>query len=67
MGTAYTYDLTAYLQNLMPLSGNNDSYGYGLLLLPPNQTSILNRIVVGDMTQPQNYTTEVQIYYAAVQ
>jgi hypothetical protein len=76
IGTAYTYDLTAYLQSLMPLlnistnsfsNSSNNSYGYGLLLLLPNQTSILNRIVVGDMTQPQNYTTEVQIYYAAVQ
>jgi hypothetical protein len=66
-GTAYTYDLTSYLQNLILIENNNNSDGYGLLLLPPDQTSILNRVVVGDIMQTQNYTTEVQIYYAAVQ
>jgi hypothetical protein len=66
-GTAYTYDLTSYLQYLMQVQGNNNNNGYGLLLLPPNETDILNRVVVGDIMQTQNYTSQVQIYYAAVQ
>jgi hypothetical protein len=66
-GTAYTYDLTSYLQTLIQIPDNNNTSGYGLLLLPPNETDVLNRVVVGDIMQTQNYTTEVQIYYAAVQ
>jgi hypothetical protein len=65
--TGYTYDLTGYLQNQILLPDQNNVYGYGLLLLPPNQADILNRIVVGDGKQQQYYTTQVQIYYAAVQ
>jgi hypothetical protein len=66
-GTAYTYDLTSYLQNLIQIPDNTNRYGYGLLLLAPNETNILNRLVVGDIKQTQTYTTEIQIYYAAVQ
>jgi hypothetical protein len=66
-GTGYSYDVTGYLQNQITIPDLNNVYGFGLLLLPPNQTDILNRIVVGDIRQTQNYATEVQIYYAAVQ
>ncbi|HMG81878.1 MAG TPA: DUF4270 family protein [Ferruginibacter sp.] len=66
-GTSYTYDLTRYFQQLIQIPDDNNVYGYGLLLLPPNETAILNRLVVGDIRQSQNYATEVQIYYAAVQ
>jgi hypothetical protein len=66
-GTAYTYDLTAYLLNQIQIADYNNSFGYGLLLLPPNQTAIFNRVAIGNGNQIQNYTTQVQIYYAAVQ
>jgi len=66
-GTGYTYDVTGYLQNQITIPDLNNVYGFGLLLLPPNQTGVLNRIVVGDIRQTQNYATVVQIYYAAVQ
>lgn len=64
-GTGYTYDVTNYL--LQQIQVPDNSSNYGLLLLPTNETQVFNRIVVGDARQPLNYTTEVQIYYAAVQ
>jgi Domain of unknown function (DUF4270) len=65
--TGYTYDITGYLQNQILIPDQNNIYGYGLLVLPPNETDIINRVVIGDIKQTQNYATLVQIYYAAVQ
>lgn len=68
-GTAYSYDITGYLQNLIAIPDNSDNAinGYGLLALAPTPTNVVNRIAIGDIQQTQNYSTQVQIYYAAVQ
>ncbi|MBI3882907.1 MAG: DUF4270 family protein, partial [Sphingobacteriales bacterium] len=61
--TSYIYDLTGYLQDQIAISANNKN---GLLVLPPNQTKLFNRILIGDNLQAKESKTLVKIYYASV-
>ncbi|MEO5890750.1 MAG: DUF4270 family protein [Ferruginibacter sp.] len=60
--TAYTYDITTYLQAQIARTDINKN---GLLLLPPNPTQIFNRVLVGDKLNKESQS-EVKIYYATV-
>ncbi|MEO6356748.1 MAG: DUF4270 family protein [Ferruginibacter sp.] len=60
--TAYTYDITSYLQALLP---NTEASKNGLLVLPPNATVIFNRLLIANAANGAN-KTQVKIYYAAV-
>ncbi len=60
--TAYVYDVTNYLQAQIATTTNNQN---GLLVLPPNQSTIFNRILIANGNNT-NYKTQVKIYYASV-
>lgn len=60
--TAYTYDLTGYLQAQIGITTTNKN---GLLVLPPNQAGIFNRILIAN-GNTTNYKSQVNIYYASV-
>ena len=60
--TTYTYDVTNYLQTQIAIALNNQN---GLLISPPNNTAIFNRLLIADGTNSTN-KTQVKIYYAAV-
>ena len=60
--TAYTYDITNYLQAQMATTGTNQN---GLLILPNGQAATFNRILIADGTNTNN-KTEVKIYYASI-
>jgi len=60
--TAYTYDVTSYLQSQLLLTTNNVD---GLLVLPPNQAAIFNRVLIANGANA-TYKTQVNIYYASV-
>ncbi|MDN3657989.1 DUF4270 family protein [Ferruginibacter paludis] len=60
--TAYTYDVTSYLQAQLP---NTEGSKNGLLVLPPNATVIFNRLLIANAANGAN-KTQVKIYYAAV-
>ncbi|MDB5280262.1 MAG: hypothetical protein JWR61_5217 [Ferruginibacter sp.] len=60
--TAYTYDVTSYLQALLP---NTEGSKNGLLVLPPDATVIFNRLLIANAANGAN-KTQVKIYYAAV-
>jgi len=60
--TAYTYDITTYLQQQIQ---NTDVNKNGLLLLPPDQGQVFNRVVIGDRLNKESQS-EVKIYYATV-
>jgi hypothetical protein len=60
--TAYTYDVTAYLQAEIAKTDNNKD---GLLVLPPGPTQTFNRIMIGDRNNPES-KSQVKIYYATV-
>lgn len=60
--TAYTYDITSYLQAQL---ANTEAYKNGLLVLPPNATVIFNRLLIANAANGTN-KTQVKIYYAAV-
>jgi hypothetical protein len=60
--TGYTYDITSYLQALLP---NTEASKNGLLVLPPNATVIFNRLLIANAANGAN-KTQVKIYYAAV-
>ncbi len=60
--TAYTYDITAYLQEQIAITTNNKN---GLLLLADNPTSAFNRVAIGDGTNAEG-KTKLIIYYASV-
>ena len=60
--TAYTYDVTNYLQAQIAITdGNLD----GLLVSPPNPTATFNRILITNAANAK-YKTQVKIYYASV-
>jgi hypothetical protein len=61
-GTAYTYDVTGYLQSQIAVSTNNKN---GLLLLPPSPSTVFNRVVIGDRNNAANKSI-LKIYYASV-
>lgn len=60
--TAYTYDLTNYLQAQLSTTTTNQN---GLLVLPPAQATLFNRILIAN-GNTTNYKTQVNIYYASV-
>lgn len=60
--TAYTYDVTSYLQSQIAIALNNKD---GLLISPPNNTAIFNRLLIADGSNSTN-KTQVKIYYAAI-
>lgn len=63
VGTQYTYDVTSYLQSQIAIEQNNQN---GLLLLPPNPSSVFNRVVVGNSINTTSQT-QLKVYYASVQ
>lgn len=62
-GTQYIYDVSSYLQEQIQIERNNQN---GLLILPPNPTSIFNRVVIGDSKNTTSQT-QLKVYYASVQ
>ena len=60
--TAYTYDVTNYLQAQLATTTTNKN---GLLVLPPNQSVNFNRILIANGLNT-NFKTQVKIYYASV-
>lgn len=60
--TSYSYDVTAYLQDLLTKTDNSK---YGVLLLPPDPTQVFNRVMIGDGQHAES-KSEVKIYYATV-
>ena len=62
--TTYTYDVTSYLQQLILVSSSNQN---GLLLVPPNPTSIstLNRVIIGDQKNT-NGAIQLKLYYVSI-
>lgn len=60
--TAYTYDITNYLQEQIAKTDNNKN---GVLVLPPNPAQIFNRVIIGDSKHAES-KSEVIIYYATV-
>lgn len=63
--TYYTYDLTAYLQQQIALSGDTHN---GLIFLPtsPAYSNRFNRVVVGD-SQNAKGNIKLKVYYVSVQ
>ena len=61
--TAYTYDITSYMQSL--LLSNSDLIKNGLLVLPPAPNITFNRILIANGANSIN-KTQVKIYYASV-
>jgi len=63
--TAYTYDVTAYLQQQIQLTANNN--GNGLLLTAPSPATIstFNRLVIGDKQNPKG-SIQLKLYYVSV-
>lgn len=61
--TAYTYDVTSYLQQQITISYNNQN---GLLLIPPSPASItsFNRLVVGDQNNSGG-ALQLKVYYVS--
>lgn len=66
--TNYSFDVTAYLQNLITIGDESARYNNGLLLLPPppQYTTTFNRLVMNDATLKQNQL-QLIIYYLAIQ
>jgi hypothetical protein len=62
-GTAYTYDVTSYLQAQIAITQNNKN---GLLLIPPSPTVSLDRVIVGDSKNTMN-KTQLKVYYVSAQ
>ena len=60
--TAYSYDVTTYLQAEIAKTDNNKN---GILVLPPSPTQTFNRIMIGDKNSAES-KTQVKIYYATV-
>lgn len=60
--TAYTYDITAYLQAQLP---NTEVNKNGLLVLPSTANIVFNRLLIAN-TANGNNKTQVKIYYASV-
>ncbi|MEP7143281.1 MAG: DUF4270 family protein [Ferruginibacter sp.] len=60
--TAYTYDITTYLQQQL---ANTDINKNGLLVLPPNPVQAFNRVMIGDKLNKESQS-QVKIYYATV-
>ncbi len=60
--TAYTYDITNYLQAQIAIADDNAN---GLLVSPPNPTATFNRILITNAADAK-YKTQVKIYYASV-
>ncbi len=61
--TAYTYDITSYLQAL--LVSHSDLVKNGLLVLPPAPNTIFSRLLIANGASTIN-KTQVKIYYASV-
>ena len=60
--TAYTYDVTGYLQTQLANTQVNKN---GLLVLPPNGNVIFNRMLIANNANSTN-KTQLKIYYASV-
>ena len=60
--TAYTYDVTNYLQAQIAIADANLD---GLLVSPPNPAATFNRILITNAANTK-YKTQVKIYYASV-
>ncbi len=61
--TAYTYDVTAYLQQQITIGYSNQN---GLLLAPPSPASIttFNRLIIGDPIN--NAAVQLKLYYVSI-
>lgn len=60
-GTAYTYDVTSYIQSQLAITENNLN---GLLLIPPSPTLTFNRVIIGDSKNTLNMT-QLKVYYVS--
>lgn len=60
--TAYTYDVTSYLQQQIAITLNNKN---GLLLIPSNPTITFNRVIVGDSKNNAQSQTQLKVYYVS--
>jgi hypothetical protein len=62
--TAYTYDVTAYLQQQISIGYANQN---GLLLIPPSPASIstFNRVVIGDQKNAIGNALQLKVYYVS--
>lgn len=60
--TAYTYDVTAYLQQQIAISLDNKN---GVLVIPDEPATVLNRVIFGDGKNTQG-KAQLKIYYAAI-
>ncbi|MBC7890556.1 MAG: DUF4270 family protein [Ferruginibacter sp.] len=60
--TAYSYDITTYLQEQIVKTDNNKN---GVLVLPPDPAQIFNRVLIGNKHNAES-KTEVKIYYATI-
>ena len=61
IGTAYTYDITAYLQSQLATTENNLN---GLLVIPASPTLTFDRVIAGDSKNTLNQTI-LKVYYVS--
>ncbi|MEO6837323.1 MAG: DUF4270 family protein [Ginsengibacter sp.] len=60
-GTAYTYDVTSYLQSQLATTENNKN---GLLVIPASPSLTFNRVIAGDSKNTLNKTI-LKVYYVS--
>ena len=61
LNTLYTYDITAYIKQLLTL-GPNTTDGLMLTVPSPSNETLFNRVIFGDNTN-KNYKIALKIYY----